>query len=234
MLPKLFHSIHRLLQKPIFLVVIASQCPNRKVMIMRDVVEEIVSEDEFDSGVEEEEEQVAYPEEGELLVILRNLTIQARKEDEQRDNIFHTRCNIHGKVCGLIIDSGSCTNIASTTLVSKLNMSTTKHPHPYHLQWLNNKGALKVTEQVMVPFTIGGYIDEVVCYVVPMNASHLLLGRPWQFDHEMVHNGHTNTYSVFKDEKRILLTPFSPSQAIRNQLAFPKWQRKVCLPTRGS
>ena len=48
---------------------IAFQCPNRKVMIVRDAVEEIVSEDEFDSRVEEEEEQVTYPEEGELLVI---------------------------------------------------------------------------------------------------------------------------------------------------------------------
>ena len=37
---------------------IASQCPNWKVMIVRNVVEEIVSEDGFDLGVEEEEEQV--------------------------------------------------------------------------------------------------------------------------------------------------------------------------------
>ena len=44
--------------------------------------------------------------------------------------------------------------MASTTLVSKLNLTTTKHPHPYHLQWLNNGGALKVTKQVMVSFII--------------------------------------------------------------------------------
>ena len=76
---------------------------------------------------------VAHPEEGELLVILRNLTMKAKKEEEQRDNHFHTRCNIHGKVYSLIIDSESCTNVAFTTLVSKLNLATTKHPHPYHL-----------------------------------------------------------------------------------------------------
>ena len=116
-------------------------------MILRDAIKEIISKGESDPEVEEEEEElVAYPEEGELLVICRNLTIQARKEEEQQDNIFHTHCNIHGKVCGLIIDNGSYTNVASTTLVSKLNLATTKHPRLYHLQWLSNGGALKVTE----------------------------------------------------------------------------------------
>ena len=88
--------------------------------------------------MEEEDELVAHLEEGELLVIRRNLTVKEKKEEQQRDNLFHTRCNIHGKVCGLIIDSGMCTNVASTTLVSKLNLAITKHLHPYNLQWLNN------------------------------------------------------------------------------------------------
>ena len=48
-------------------------------MIVRDALEEVVNEDELDSRVEEEEEQVAYLEEGQLLVIRRNLTMQARK-----------------------------------------------------------------------------------------------------------------------------------------------------------
>ena len=68
--------------------------------IIRDAIEEIVSEDESDPEVEEEEEQVAHPKEGELLVIHQNFTMQARKEEEQRDNICHTRCNVHGKDVG--------------------------------------------------------------------------------------------------------------------------------------
>jgi hypothetical protein len=35
-----------------------------------------------------------------------------------------------------------------------------------------------MTKQVVVPFSIGKYIDEVLCDVVPMQASHILLGRP--------------------------------------------------------
>ena len=42
---------------------IASQCPNRKVMIVKDAVEEIVSDDESDPRVEEEEELVVHQEE---------------------------------------------------------------------------------------------------------------------------------------------------------------------------
>ncbi|RVW78197.1 Transposon Ty3-G Gag-Pol polyprotein [Vitis vinifera] len=34
----------------------------------------------------------------------------------------------------------SCTSIASTTMVEKLELSTIKHPQPYKLQWLNNSG----------------------------------------------------------------------------------------------
>ena len=63
----------------------------------------------------------------------------------------------------------------------------------------------------MVPFTIRGYMDKVICDVVPMNASHLLLGRPWQFDREVVHNGRANTYSISKDENCVLLTLLNPS-----------------------
>ena len=32
-----------------------------------------------------------------------------------------------------------------------------------------------------------------------MDVYHLLLGRPWQFDRNIVHDGHGNTYSLKKD-----------------------------------
>ncbi|KAF7815181.1 uncharacterized protein G2W53_029150 [Senna tora] len=45
---------------------------------------------------------------------------------------------------------------------------------------MNESGDLKVTKQVLISFPIGKYKDEVLCDVVPMQASHLLIGRPWQ------------------------------------------------------
>ena len=51
--------------------------------------------------------------------------MQAKEEDEvQWENIFHTRCHIQNKVCSAIFDGGSCTSVASTTLVEKLGLST--------------------------------------------------------------------------------------------------------------
>jgi hypothetical protein len=82
----------------------------------------------------------------------------------------------------MIIDRCSCANIASDTLVKKLNLSYIKHLMPYRLQWLNECGEVKVTKHVLIAFSIGKYSDEFMCDVVPMHASHLLLGHPWQFD----------------------------------------------------
>ena len=47
------------------------------------------------------------------------------KEDDieqQRENIFHTRCHVQNKVCSLIINGGSCANVASVLLVEKLQL----------------------------------------------------------------------------------------------------------------
>ncbi|PKI60872.1 hypothetical protein CRG98_018745 [Punica granatum] len=73
------------------------------------------------------------------LVARRALSLQTKGVEEmQRENIFHTRCYIKDKVCSVIIDGGSCTNVASTTMVEKLGLPMLKHPRPYKLQWLND------------------------------------------------------------------------------------------------
>ena len=93
--------------------------------------------------------------------------MQAKEDDKvQRDNIFHTRCHVQNKVCSVIIDGGSCTNVASITLVEKLGLPTSKHPRPYKLQWLNDSGEVRVNKQVLISFHIGKYDDEVLCDVV--------------------------------------------------------------------
>ena len=78
---------------------------------------------------------VEYPVEGESLVARRALNAQIKvdENEQQRENIFHTRCHVNNKVCSMIIDGGSCTNVASTTLVEKLGLPLLKHPRPYKL-----------------------------------------------------------------------------------------------------
>jgi len=52
-----------------------------------------------------------------------------------------------------------------------------------------------VNKQVLITFTIGKYKDEVLCDVVPMEATRILLGRPWQYDIHVLHDGLTNQMS---------------------------------------
>ena len=62
------------------------------------------------------------------LVVRRALATQASRDELQRENIFYTSCHIEDKVCSLVIDCGSCTNVASTLMVEKLSLSTSNHP----------------------------------------------------------------------------------------------------------
>src|SRR5262249_3584036 len=115
------------------------------------------------------------------MVIRRTLSTQQVKEndlEQQQENIFHARAIIHGKGCSLIIDGGSCINVVSNNLVDILKLPIMRHLKPYMLQWINGSGEVKVNRQVLLSFTLGNYQDQVLCDVVPMNASHILLGRP--------------------------------------------------------
>ena len=72
----------------------------------------------------------------------------------------------------------SCHNLASRDMADKLGLKLLRHPHPYHVQWLDDSGDMKIGYKVNVPFKIGEYIDIVECDVAPMLVCHLLLGRP--------------------------------------------------------
>ncbi|KAL2225684.1 UNVERIFIED_CONTAM: hypothetical protein Sindi_2956500, partial [Sesamum indicum] len=152
---------------------IASECPNRRTMIFNNHGE-LETKEEITDKEESSKEDC----DGE-----RTLSAQMLEEDNcRRENLFHTRCQVHGKVCSMIIDGGSCCNVASIELVQELSLPTIKHHRPYKLQWLNERGELMVTKQVKELFSIGRYKDVVLGDVVPIKACHILLGRPWQFD----------------------------------------------------
>ncbi|KAJ4717073.1 Transposon Ty3-I Gag-Pol polyprotein [Melia azedarach] len=179
---------------------IASQCPNKRAMIVlenREIESASSSEDEMPPLEDCSYVEVEEPVHGDLLVPRRAISIQPKDDVdvEQHEHIFQIRCHVKDKVCTMIIDSGSCTNIASTLMVDKLNLHIIKHPKPYKLQWLNECGEIRVTKQVLIFSSIGKYEDKVLCDVAPMHASHLLLGRPWQFDRKVTHNGYKNCYS---------------------------------------
>ncbi|KAK1692208.1 hypothetical protein QYE76_008905 [Lolium multiflorum] len=202
------------------------ECKNTRVMITRDDGNvEYLSEGEYealvqaatnleDDDLEDQEQILCVHDASPSLVVTKVLTTHALPNEDQRCNIFQTRAGINGKSIKVIIDGGSCHNLASTELCSKLNLTLRKHPHPYHVQWLSDNGNVKIQHTVTISFKIGSYEDTVECDVVPMTVCHILLGRPWQYNKRAYHDGYTNAYSFKAGDKSFILRPMTPSQVI--------------------
>ena len=98
------------------------------------------------------------------------------------------------------------------SMVEKLNLHASAHPHPYNIQGLNQDKGLQVNSRCLVSFSIGkNSQDELWCDIIPMDACCILLERPWLFDRKVRCDGYLNTYNFGKDGKKITLTPLSPS-----------------------
>ena len=220
---------------------VAAQCPNNRTMTtMDDGTYQSGSDVEFKEETDGDMPNLMATEEVELedqltdecLVTLRSLNSQMEEDETQaqRTNLFHSKCLIQDQCCMLIIDGGSCTNLVSSYLVDKLKLKTIPHPRPYKLQWMTNSGELKVTQHVLLSFTIGRYTEQVYCDLVQMQASHILLGRPWQFDSGAKHDGKTNRYQIDKDGKTYTLPPLSPTEVCKFQQKhrdkYKEWRRE--------
>ncbi|RDX87651.1 hypothetical protein CR513_30852, partial [Mucuna pruriens] len=100
--------------------------------------------------------------------------------------------------------------VVSTLKLKKLKLPTLAQPRPYKLQWLNIEGQLAITKQVSLAFTLGNYKDEVLHDVEPIEATHILLGRPLQYDRKVTHDGVTNRFTFVHRGMKVTLKPLSP------------------------
>ena len=205
-------------------------CPSKRTLLIRDNGEYSSASDSEETRhamlatdhADNEEVHVAPGDADryESLVAQRVLSTQvAQPENNQRHTLFHTKGVVQERSIRFIIDSGSCNNLASTALVEKLSLPTRKHPNPYHIQWLNDGGKIKVTHTVRVPFSLGSYSDYADCDVIPMEACSLLLGRPWQYDTDSLHHGRSNHYSFMFKGQKIIIHPMTPDQITKDDLA---------------
>jgi hypothetical protein len=150
------------------------------------------------------------------VIVQRVLSAQVQPPEKiQRHNLFQIFFVINDWRARVIIDGGSCNNLVSSDLVKKLGLTTRPHPHPYHIQWLNDSGKAKVTKTYRVSFSIGTYADFVDCDVVPMEACSLLLDRPWEFDNDAIHHGRSNTYTFVHKGKKITLVPMTAAEIVQ-------------------
>ncbi|KAK1558032.1 hypothetical protein QYE76_018749, partial [Lolium multiflorum] len=148
-------------------------CPNRKVMIINedneyetgdDVDPNAPDDDDYDTDGED-----AYPSDARTIVVSQRALNVLPSASTQRCNLFQTKALVGpDKACKVIIDGGSCRNLASKELCTKLKLKYLPHPHPYYIQWLSDNGEMKVNHMVRVEFAIGPYKDCIDFDVVPM------------------------------------------------------------------
>ena len=74
-------------------------------------------------------------------------------------------------------------------MVEKFELEKTAHPKSYKVSWLQEGHQVMVSQQCKVEFKIGGYRDEIMCDVIPMDIFHVLLGIMWQFERNVIHDG---------------------------------------------
>jgi hypothetical protein len=141
----------------------------------------------------------------------------------QRNRIFWTACKAKDWKCKVIVDSGSMDNPVSTEMVEKLELEMIDHPSPYRFSWLQKEHQVNVTKQCLVEFKIGGYKDEILCDVIPMDFFHLLLGRPWKYDKNVIHERRMNTYTLEKNGRTHMLL------SIKDKEVKPKVSNIVLL-----
>ena len=117
--------------------------------------------------------------------------------------------------------------MASIELIDMLNSLTVEHSRPYILQWLKKENEVTISKQDLVAFLIGEYKDEVVCDVFPMNTCHLFLGRPWQYDRNVLHHGMSNTYPFKLYKRKWTFTSLTRVELHKLKIGRETLERKI-------
>ncbi|XP_072987259.1 uncharacterized protein [Typha latifolia] len=144
------------------------------------------------------------------LHVVRCALSQPKVNDDWRSNsIFHTFTKIGGKNCKVIVDSGSCINAVSSTIISKLNLRAVSHPNPYKVSWINST-TLEIKERCLVLIEFTTYKDKIWCDVLTMDVGQIILGRPWLFDKDVHIYGRSNICMFEHEGKKIKILPSQP------------------------
>ncbi|XP_056862326.1 uncharacterized protein LOC108834545 [Raphanus sativus] len=164
--------------------------------------------------------------------------------DSQEENAQDDGSNIHqtsGDQGQLLLLHRSVyhhnNQMTSEIAIRKLGIPTEPHPAPYALGWLSEGVSVRITRRALVSFSIGPiYKDRFYCDVASMDISHLILGRPWEYDRKVVHDGAKNTYNFTWNSQQIVLLPSgepapsaSLSPPINQSASVPLPQRSTTM-----
>ncbi|GKD81288.1 hypothetical protein Tco_1348127 [Tanacetum coccineum] len=81
---------------------------------------------------------------------------------DEKEELFTLNIQVKQEVIEAIVDTGSQKNLISATLVQKLGLTTTLHPSPYSLGWIQKDMDTQVNQQCKFRFAITNqYVDKV-------------------------------------------------------------------------
>ena len=101
-------------------------------------------------------------------------------------------------------------NVVSKDATKLLNLKVKPHSNPFRVAWVNNY-TLSIIQRCSVSIQVRDCKDEIYCDVLlPIDVSHVLLGRPWLYDLNVTNFGKDNIYSFKYKGKNIILRPAKP------------------------
>jgi hypothetical protein len=103
------------------------------------------------------------------------------EELEEGECLFHSQMLEKGTSLHFIVDSGSQKNLISTDVVRRLKLTTTPHPQPYTIRWLNQGHDIPVNQQCRLHHDIKPFKDKVLCDVSPLEVCDVFIGKPYMW-----------------------------------------------------
>ncbi|KAL0918248.1 hypothetical protein M5K25_010246 [Dendrobium thyrsiflorum] len=167
---------------------IASQCSSPyKVSIIEEITEDDFEpevdqvhqiEDEGDFFEEDDDTAVLHClqklDTSPICVVRCALSHPTPTDDWRRTAIFHTYTKIKDKNCKVIVDSGSCINAVSSSMVSKLGLSPVPHPIPYKPRGKDDTKPSPPKSKAGLNLVTAKVLDSEVAHGAPLFA---LVGR---------------------------------------------------------
>ncbi|RDX96523.1 hypothetical protein CR513_20804, partial [Mucuna pruriens] len=68
------------------------------------------------------------------------------------------------------------------------------------------------TLNILIAIILVKYKDKILYDVVLMEATHILLGRPWQLDTKVTHDVVTTKFSFVPEGNKVTLKPLTPKE----------------------
>jgi hypothetical protein len=115
--------------------------PNRKVVLVNEDTNEYETGDDADPDGYDDDDfghdgVDAYPSTANNIICSQRVLNASPTSESQQCNLFQTKALVGpDKACKLIIDGGSCRNLASKELYAKLKLKYIPRPHPRSATW---------------------------------------------------------------------------------------------------